>query len=45
MFPLIPLPIIEAILRKKIRALRDPKFPLIPLPIIEAIVIKGDKIN
>jgi hypothetical protein len=39
-FPLIPLPIIEAILLLAPRYLGGSKirFPLIPLPIIEAIV-------
>jgi len=37
-FPLIPLPIIEAISKKNAPALKvEKKFPLIPLPIIEAI--------
>ncbi len=44
-FPLIPLPIIEAILKKKspvygLKWRSIMKFPLIPLPIIEAIGVK-----
>jgi len=44
-FPLIPLPIIEAILRdRSISYDRGYLFPLIPLPIIEAILTKACKI-
>jgi len=38
MFPLIPLPIIEAISTKHKEHQPAVRFPLIPLPIIEAIV-------
>jgi len=37
MFPLIPLPIIEAIITLDTISPTDLTFPLIPLPIIEAI--------
>ena len=37
MFPLIPLPIKEAISAKVTPIKNHPKFPLIPLPIKEAI--------